>query len=316
MVGLPSWDSLSDLSSWGWEIDEEYLLGSHPRAPPAPPAPAPPPDAPYVADDRMRTVVGPVGVLAALVVSVAFNAAYGRQLGDVTCRWRLPYSPDRRVFRIWTVIYLWFAFSAASQLAGAIERETYAAQPWTNTMVAYSWVLCGAWTVFFSGAANADRAVGVALAAFVLASAAFCALGAVAVERSWHAPSAWRVLGVGVPYSLFAGWLCVAAVLNAGTAARALRRRAASDCAPRASYSTWVAAEPEETVGFDSWVPLSLAVLVSIGAFLLQDPVLPVPALIGTAFTKGHLKNWMALELLALTIAACALVGALGISLF
>lgn len=326
MLGLPSWSSLLSAEEWGWKWNDEYMLGDRPRAPPAPPLPPPPPARPFdyekwlymLENQRSRTVGGPLGVLAALAISIALNNMYGRQIGDVACAWRVEYSPDSRVFGIWTLIYTWMAFSVVSQLISAFGEHTYAAEAWTNYLVAYSWMLCGVWTFFFSGSANSNRRTGVVLGAFILTSSCLCAVGAVAIEHSWRSPtSAWRIVGVGVPYSLFAGWLCVATALNMGTATLALHRNADNACRYQGErYSTLVEASPSESVSLQSWVPFTVALLISICAFLLPDPILPIPLLVAIAFMKGHLKHWMALELLGLSVAVCGVMAAFQIHVF
>lgn len=206
-------------------------------------------------------------------------------------------------------------FSIAVQLVDGFGPVTYAAEPWTNYLLAWSWLLCGLWAIAFSSSEPRDQRAGIGFAAFLLASAAWSATGAVGIEASWrsvHNP--WRVFAVGIPYSLFAGWLCVACVLNIAIAFKSFRYPPDYRCyTAQSAYTTRWEAEPADSKSWVSAVPLGTALLISVYAFLIPDPILPLPAAWGIANMKGHLKNWMAIELLLVTSVACAVESALDV---
>ena len=335
------------------QFDQSPLLAEPP--PPAPPAP----------DDQWRTVSGTIALLATFALGIVLNCTCGRNIGQSACAWRVSFSPHSRAFRIWVIIYAWMVFSITVQMVNGFGPITYAAAPWTNYLLALSWLLCGLWVIAFSRVE--PRRLGIVFAAFILASAALSATSAVGIEASWrsvHDP--WRVFAVGIPYSLFAGWLCVACVINIAIAFKSFQYAPDYICyTERSAYTTTWKAEAVDGQSWVSAVPLSTAVLISVYAFLVPDPILPLPAAwgmnrsprthtpththlhphphaplrpipwiytflslcslcvlstrfvppsrAGIANMKGHLKNWMAIELLLVTSVACGVSSALGV---
>ena len=198
--------NLFDAKAWGIEFNIPY--DSPPPMPPA--SPAPPMIPP---DDRWRTVAGPVAVLGAFAVSMTLNATCGRDIGGVACAWRPSFSPDSRAFGIWTAIYIGMIVTLIIQALDGFGPVLYAADTDTNSLIAFAWLMCGLWAIVFSNADSHDRRVALGLAACILVLATWAALSAVLIEASWRSDDYVRIFCVGVPYSLFAGWLCVASTL-------------------------------------------------------------------------------------------------------
>jgi len=305
--------SLFDPKSWG--VDLKWPGWAYESPPPLPPEPPAPPMMPL--DDRWRTVSGPVAVLCAFSLGATLNWSCGRNVGESACAWRLAYSPHSRAFGIWCVIYLSTVGSIAVQLVDGFGPVTYAAEPWTNYLIAWSWILCGLWSIAFSNAESRDAKAGLGLAAFILASATITALGAVAIECSWRTQDPWRLIAVGVPYSIFAGWLSLACVLSIGIFIRSLTYRPDYECYRETSaYSTRLLADPVDRRSWSSAVPLLVATAVSIYAFMIPDPILPLPVAWGIVNMKGHVKNWVAIELLVVTSIACAVASVMDVWLW
>lgn len=252
--------------------------------------------------------MGPWWFLGGFVFGVALNV--NRMIGDVSCAWRVSYSPRGPAFGIWGVIYLWTFASIVLQLLHGYTAPTYIGEPQSNYLIGGAWALTGVWGQTFGRGDDGDRPGFIGLAAFVLIASAMLALGAVGIEQSWRSQDVWRTLGVGVPYSLFAGWLTVAATVNVGIAVMAVTTppdpRCRRDAYGDRPYDRLLESEAVDTRAASSWVPLGVAVAVSIGSFLFPDPVLVLPALWGIYFMQRHLKNWIAMEVLVVTCAASA----------
>jgi hypothetical protein len=272
-------------------------------------SPSSPPISPV--DDRWRTVSGPVAVLATFASALVISSVFGAGVGDVSCAWNLSFSPSGRAFGIWAVIYFAMIASISVQLVDGFGPVTYAAEPQTNYLIAWSWMLCGLWSIAFTSASSRDSRAGIGLAAFTLLSAMLSALGAVAIEASWRTNNAWRICAVGVPYSIFAGWLTMACVLNVSIVVKSTFYPPDYECYTatrvRRRYSTFVLADPIDIHSCTSYVPLAATTFISIYACFIPDPVLPLPVAWAIFNMKGHLKNWIALGLVVVTSVACVI---------
>ena len=260
---------------------------------------APPPPPPL--DHGWEVAMGPWFVLGGFVLGITLNT--NRMIGDVACAWRLSYSPKGPAFGIWGVIYLWTLTSIILQLAHGYSAPTYIGEPQSNYLMAFTWLLVGIWGVTFGRGAEDDVPGFIGLSAFVLVAAAMLSLGAVGIEQSWRSRNPWKMAGVGAPYALLAGWLCVAAAANVGIAIKAATTPPDPRCT-RGRYRRAWEEDPVDTSSGSAWVPLVLASTVSVGAFLIPDPVLTLPIAWAVWNMKRHLKNWVALEVLAVTFVA------------
>tara|TARA_Y100000389_G_scaffold201265_4_gene243541 strand:- start:10195 stop:11112 length:918 start_codon:yes stop_codon:yes gene_type:complete len=281
------------LTDWGvvWPGDASLANVTFPPPPPL--------------DHGFEVAISPFLSLTTFLLGILLN--YGRSIGSVACAWRVSYSPRGPAFGIWCVIYLWTIASFGGQVAHGYLAPTYLATPSVNYLMAGAWAFVGAWGVTFGRGAKADQPGFIGLAAFMLVAASILALTAVAVEQSWRSGDPWRIVGVGMPYALFAGWLSVAASVNVGIAVVAATREPDPRCTRGRyrSYNALVEEEQTSRAARSSWVPLLVATFISGLAFLIPDPVLVVPAAWGIWFMRRSVKNWVAIEVLAITCVAC-----------
>ena len=232
-------------------------------------------------------------MLNAAALSLASSAVWSRNIGETSCKWRRPYSPDGRTFIVWTVIYTTTLASCAAQLTGQVPVLGW----WTNFFWALAFALCAVWTPLFDGESpEALRA-----AASVLLAGAAAAVMGVAEERAWmNKELRLELTLLTAPLGLLAGWLCVAAALGWGISNAALdplvgpleecrvppRRKDESQAQYRARrrvlYRQAYARMPAEV----SIVPLGIAAAVAWLAALVPDPLLVVP----TAWAVVNLK--------------------------
>ena len=140
---------------------------------------------------------------------------FGRQMGDVACAWRVSYSPSRNAFSIWGLIFAWLLASVIEQLMVSLGFDSaYAASSWNNMLAGVGLAAAGCWVVVFGCSRHEGRRAGLVISALFLLASTSCAVGASVLECSWRGVDPLRVLFVGVPFSLFAGWMCVASALG------------------------------------------------------------------------------------------------------
>ena len=220
--------------------------------------------------------VSVVLLLCFFVVSTGLTWWFGRQIGDTSCKFSPPlFSPSRRAFGIWSIIYTFWILNIAMQLADAFGEGNMVADPTSNVFIATSWLLAGLWVAVFSGG---DR-VRVTIASFILLASAGSALAASFLAHDWNVVNYARMLTVGLPASLLAGWLCVASTLAIGIAVKA-NDGVPDTCIPKdREYS--ILDTPNDY--FFSLVPMSAAVVVSLWVVLAGDPVVGLPVIWGIA---------------------------------
>ena len=270
--------------------------------------------------------IGPLFVASACLLSIASSSVWGRNIGEVSCKWRLDYSPDGRTFGIWALIYLWTFASVIIQLAGEVVVLGW----WVNLCWGCAWICCALWVPTF----DADRTSALKAAAVVIAaSAAFSTAGA------WHA-QAWvanqpgqrgKQLSAEIPLTLLAGWLSTATALNIGIAYKASRPDATSSCVyvsprrydedeeafryrMRVMFREAYAKAPGRT----SVVPLALSVAVATVSALARDLVfvLPLAWAILNMQTFPNVTYLVALAVLAAGAALGGLGGLGGLGVF
>ena len=237
-----------------------------------------------------ENVGGPVVLGLGLGLSILANWLYGGMIGDVSCRYRLSYSPRNGAFSIWGVVYPWMFVSVFCQFLYSFDSNSfYVARFWSNLLLFVAWTASAAWTFFFGNGDSPNPEVGLGFATFFLLLAAITALSAVFVEQGFRADASWtRILTVSIPFSLYAGWLIVAASINVGifvtislnsTDATALCKRDIPD--PRG----WV----------DASLPLVLAVVVSIISIAQFDFILVLPIIWAVIFMKKRTIEYIAI---------------------
>ena len=139
-------------------------------------------------------------------------------MGDVACAWRVSYAPAGAArSAIWGLIFAWrprvgrraaaawpldFA-SGCTRPSRATTRSRASACSWRRD--------CGSWCLAARGSDD-RRAPGCSSRRASCSPSTWCAVGACAQERSVAQPRReWdRLLCVGVPFALFAGWMLVA----------------------------------------------------------------------------------------------------------
>lgn len=246
-------------------------------------------------------IFGPGAVLVCCGASVLANWVWGRMIGDVACSWRLSYSPAGPAFGIWLVIYPWMFASVLFQfLVNMDEDRWYCPEFGVNVLIAVSWLACSLWIWFFSLADSKNVKDGLGWAAAMLMIAAGCALTAISWERSWWFGNHVRILTVGVPYSLFAGWLVLAASLSIGTFIASQTRDADESC----SYDGTDLREIRAP-GVEAWVPVVLAFIGLCFSLGLSDPIVSVSVLWGLSWARANVPTWI-----ARAVATAAVVGA------
>ncbi|MGZ0213626.1 MAG: hypothetical protein ACKVI4_14235, partial [Actinomycetales bacterium] len=252
-------------------------------------------------------VLGPIVLLFGLGVAILMSLIFGRQMGDVACAWRVSYSPSRNAFSIWGLIFAWLMASVVEQLLVPLNFDgVYAASAWNNMLAGTGLAAAGCWVVVFGCSRREDRKAGLVVSALFLLSSTWCAVGASVLEYSWRGFDPLRILFVGVPFSLFAGWMCVASALGIGIAVVSMRYEPDYRCidADR-TYDMFTCPQlaPTLAAGLGGWVPLLLSLPMTVTAVVLPDPILPLPLLWGIYYMRGHRKNRIAMCLLS---GACA----------
>lgn len=208
-------------------------------------------------------------VVACVGVSILSNAIF-RGVGRVSADNTLPFTPARRAFSIWVLIYC-----ALVAFAGRQRWSTAPAQ--VNALLGASLLLCALWTASFTrGTRTALLAAGV-----VVVCAAACALAAL-VLLGPQGRRPYDTLFLEAPLSLYAGWLMLAATLGVGIALR--------------SFGV-------HTSAVAVLVPSAAAAAVAVG---LKQPFVLAPVLWGLAFTPKTGPVTCSLALVGLAT-ACAL---------
>ena len=281
---------------------------SPPLGPPEPPAAPPPPPAP---PGTLRASAGPTALLFGLGVAIIMSSTFKRQMGDVSCAWRVPYAPAGRAMAIWGIIFGWLMASCIGQLGVSMGFDNvYAAEPWNNMLVGLALFGAGLWVLAFGCARREDNRGGLVISASFLVSSTWCALGACTQELSWRGLDWVRIVWVGAPFALFAGWMYVASSLGVGVAWMAMRYPPDYRCFREAKPDSgvWTDEDAGPSRSCASWVPLLLSAPLCVAAVVLPDPVLPLPLAWAIVNTKGHSKSRLALALLVASSVSAVIV--------
>lgn len=169
----------------------------------------------------------PVGEALPVEVSTSFavvvfvllagflSSLYGNSYSEPVCRVRLSYSPGRSAFGIWLLIWLLEALSIATQYVSYARDADGFAPPVASFLLAFSFALSGFWAPAFS----LNTLEGYVTAAVLLGAAAGLALAASAVQRTADgADDLVTVFLVQPAFSIYAGWVSLAACLSVGIA--------------------------------------------------------------------------------------------------
>ena len=236
-----------------------------------------------------------IGLLAAVLMSIISNKWYGRGIGDVSCKYRLSFSPSSPAFGIWALIYAFAFFTALAQLYSYWANIEFFANKTAINLYTASWVCATLWTPVFT----ADNKIALIVAAALLVSTASLALSASIVQNGWARATVDDTLKpwfIDTAFSLLAGWATVAAVLSVGIAWKA------NDSEPdmcdfyphRGNILT-----PPFSRRFE--FPLVfIAVSVSTISVWNYDPIMPLPVAWAIFFTRPNYGSCTALILCVL----------------
>lgn len=239
--------------------------------------------------DGVEQGFGPGLLLLAVVSSLVANSLKGDTITQSACKWRSAISPRRQAFAIWLFIYTSTIASAVLQLFTNLDPKNFVyARLYVNLLVSAAWMGCIAWLLFFG-----SERLNAAAVSLVLAAA--CALAAVVIDGGWRSKQGMRIATSGVPFSLFAGWLVVAATLSV---ASALRKRRSGGlravCEERGEQEDIYAAR-------ERLATLAVASILAGVAIGNTDPILPCPLIWGLALGRAP-KRW---PIVAAIVVAC-----------
>jgi len=252
-----------------------------------------------------QSIVGPVLLLFGLGVSVLGNSVWGGTIGNVSCRYRLSYSPYNEAFGIWLVIYPWFFACVFFQFFYRFDPiKFYVAKFSSNLCMCVSWASSGAWTFFFGTGDSPNPEIGLGMATFFLLLAATTAMSAVFIEQGFRVDSTiTQIFTVSIPFSLYAGWLIVAASINVGIFIT-IQRTNDTDTIGLCERSPTNPSQPDipnPRSWIDASLPLVLATAVSVVSVSQSDPVLLVPIVWAIALMKRDTIKIVSICLAALS---------------
>ena len=245
-----------------------------------------------------------VGVVASLVIQLLVIPRH--RVREISEQYPLPFSPagflgsynqvnvvsdaENRVcggeclptsaYRIW--FFIWATTAIASiylVILGSLDAAQVGMRRYAHfapgVLIACCWLCVAFWPIAFVQ----NRYWAFWLSAALLLLAALLGLIALGVLRPWSDASPVTAVLVGIGYSTFVGWLCVAATLSTCVAI--------SFNSP--SYGV---ADADSKQWFFGFVPLTVAGALSFFAFVFGDPVLPLPYLWALLFTPGIRTSW------------------------
>ena len=241
-----------------------------------------------VAPLSLVEVVSLATVFFQIVLSIASNSAFGRGVGDVSCKYTQRFAPSNEAFGIWLPIYL-LAFLMLFEQAVLTQRVHLV----SNTLYGLAWLFASFWTPTFT----TNTPIAMTLAALFLALTSFFSLAAVLSSRLWLVSTS---LLTACAYSLLAGWTLVAASLNVAIAYAANDNNPDPEC-PNTSSESYNLFGDRNSM-FVTVVPLLLTILVTPISISLNDPVLTIP--IWWALFWGHASfyNYVAFAVASISI--------------
>ena len=237
-----------------------------------------------------RLVAGPILYLTGMAICVIVIWITGNQIGDISCRYRLSYSPRNGAFSIWGLIFPYSFASIFFQLIRGFNPETfYVASFEANVLMGVSWATSGAWVFFFGTTDSPNPENGLGFAAFFLLLGSMSSMFSVLWEQGYRPDAKLiQVITVSIPFSLYAGWLIVAASINLGiffkVASTSNSTQTLTCVRDPENPSESLIPDPEST--FDLVLPIVLACVVSAVAISQMDFVLPLPVFWAICFMK------------------------------
>ena len=222
---------------------------------------------------------------AQIILSLASNSAFGRGIGDVSCKYTQRFSPSNEAFVIWLPIYTLSFLIFLEQLTPSFFgiRNDVGVPLIPNVFYGLSWMFAALWTPTFT----TNNPQGLIWAAVFLTLASLCSLTAVLTSRLWST-SSWVTASA---YSSLAGWTLVAASVNVGIAYSANDNKPDHECSDSSrSYSILGSMDSK----YETIVPLLLAIIIAPIAVYLPDPVLPMPVWWALLWNHASHYNYLA----------------------
>lgn len=230
-----------------------------------------------------------IGLLVAVLLSSISNGLYGRGIGDISCKYRLDFSPSSPAFGIWALIYTFAVLTAVLQLYAYSTNVEFFANKTAINLYTAAWACATLWTPFFT----AQTGFSLIVAAVLLTATASLALSASTIQNGWasvNSGDARKPWFMDTAFSLLAGWTTVASVLSVGIAWKA------NDAVPDVCQYY-----PRRgnllTSPFDQSFEFALvfiAASVSAIAAWVPDPILPLPVAWAIFFTNPNYGSWTA----------------------
>lgn len=232
-------------------------------------------------------------VVVAVMASLASNAAFGVGIGNTSCNYSMNFSPSRRAFAIWSLIYPLSIAAVAEQLMTHFIANEPMPFVGANVLYAIAWLSAAVWTPAFT--ANTKRSL-IASAIFLVITSV-CALSATIYASFWRlSTNNARRWVSGSAFSMLASWTALAATLNGGIAVKANDPRHSENC--DRSYENYTIFDPINTA-YSTTVPFVISVGVSTVSVALPDPVLPLPVAWAVMFMRPSYWNYAALTTLS-----------------
>jgi len=233
-----------------------------------------------------------------IVLSLVSNGAFGKGIGDVSCRYTQRFSPSNEAFGIWVPIYmlsfLIFVEQLTPSLFGTVNDVDVPLIP--NVFYGLSWLFASFWTPAFT----TNTPQGMIWAAVFLSLTSLCSLTAVLTSRLWST-SCWVTASA---YSSLAGWTLVAAALNVSIAYAANDNKPDPECSDSSgSYTIFGSIDSR----YETTVPLLLAIVVAPIAVYLPDPVLPLPVWWALLWNHASYYNYLAFAIASVAVVVSGL---------
>lgn len=255
-------------------------------------------------DDEMQgwqRAAGPMVFLIGMAVCVLSIWVTGNEIGEISCRFRLSYSPGNGAFAIWSVLFPWHFVSVFVQfLANFYPESLYSARFEANLLMGLAWVASGAWVAFFTSAKEPDSAFNLGFAALALLVAMATAFSAVFLEQGFReTANAAQILSVSVPFSLLAAWLAVAASISIGIFLKSVGPGAGDlECVREPGSREPLVPEPSSWL--EASAPLWVSLCVAIIALVQFDIVVVLPIAWAVVFMKDSLFRTASLTILSI----------------
>ena len=243
-----------------------------------------------------------IGLIVASFMTGITSYTWGRNYGDVSCRYVFPFSPSGQAFGIWGVLWALTAVSTTLQFVVYANGGDVFAAPEATALLAGAWTCAAAWPIFFS---KTDES-GYVRAAVLLVLSALLAFSAAVYESLWSPRDSTgaliRLVFVNPAYSLLPGWVSLAATINVYIAVASRQRPRKAQCLPDEyprDYSIIDQFSDDYVASSPVAVPLLLSIPFGITAVLVRDVLLPASLVWGIGWMRPNALNNVAVLFLS-----------------